>query len=155
MDEKSLRELYVLKNMSQRDIAKETGVPRTTIRHWLHKYGISKSQTLVLASMKGTVFEKGSTVNVGRVRTDLRGRDWGRGSERTREKHPSWRGGIGTYRKLMPATKCSRCGTNHFEYECGRVGIEIHHVNRNRYDNRLENLEPLCVPCHRKEHLSA
>jgi len=154
MDENELRKLYLEQNLSQRDIEKTKGISRSKIRGLLYKYKIFKEKEKIIASMKGTLFEKGSKANLGRIRHDLRGRDWGKQSERTREKHPRWRGGIQTYRKIASAQKCNRCSTTKFHYDCGRIGIEIHHINGNRYDNRLENLETLCVPCHRREHLA-
>lgn len=35
---------------------------------------------------------------------------------------------------------------------CGGVGEEVHHIDRNEFNNKVENLERLCVSCHRKEH---
>lgn len=38
---------------------------------------------------------------------------------------------------------------------CNRCSNEaklVHHINRNWHDNRIENLEPLCLSCHAKEH---
>jgi HNH endonuclease len=36
--------------------------------------------------------------------------------------------------------------------DCGRsdVPLEIHHVNGDPIDNRIRNLIPMCVDCHRK-----
>lgn len=39
--------------------------------------------------------------------------------------------------------------------ECGKsnVRINIHHIDQNPYNNRIENLRVLCGRCHRKTHL--
>lgn len=42
--------------------------------------------------------------------------------------------------------QCSNCGATE--------GIEIHHRNGDRTDNRVENLLPLCGDCHEKLHRS-
>jgi len=39
---------------------------------------------------------------------------------------------------------CERCES--------KVGIEIHHIDRNPTNNKIENLEVLCKYCHREEH---
>lgn len=65
--------------------------------------------------------------------------------DRKAEKNPGWKGGIQTYREKA---------WNHFEKKCSECGckenLEIHHINENRYDNRLENLKPVCRKCHQK-----
>jgi hypothetical protein len=42
--------------------------------------------------------------------------------------------------------KCERCTYNIFEV------LQVHHKNRDRKDNRPENLELICPNCHFEEH---
>lgn len=42
--------------------------------------------------------------------------------------------------------KCERCGIS--EWRGKPIQIQIHHINGNRNDNRLENLQMLCPNCH-------
>ena len=43
--------------------------------------------------------------------------------------------------------KCEICG-NTGEWQGKPMTLELHHINGNHYDNRLENLQILCLPCH-------
>jgi predicted nucleic acid-binding Zn ribbon protein len=43
--------------------------------------------------------------------------------------------------------KCEKCDYNKYQI------LEIHHKNRNRKNNELENLELICPNCHAEEHL--
>jgi len=66
------------------------------------------------------------------------------------ELNPKWKGGISGlwYQNLMLKSgitvECIECKS--------KDGIEIHHKNKNRKDNRIENLEYRCKKCHKKEH---
>ena len=42
---------------------------------------------------------------------------------------------------------CERCNFNKYEI------LQVHHKNRNKKDNRAENLEIICPNCHYEEHL--
>jgi len=42
--------------------------------------------------------------------------------------------------------KCSECGI--IKWRGRNITLELHHINGNRNDNRLENLEFLCLNCH-------
>lgn len=44
---------------------------------------------------------------------------------------------------------CVRCGYTEFPI------LEIHHIDRDRTNNKIENLELLCPNCHSIEHLTA
>jgi hypothetical protein len=51
------------------------------------------------------------------------------------------------YRQNFETLKCSRCGYD--EFPCG---IDVHHIDKNRQNNKRENLLLLCSPCHRALH---
>lgn len=44
--------------------------------------------------------------------------------------------------------KCQKCGLTEWLNE--KIPLQVHHINGNHYDNRLENLELLCPNCHAK-----
>jgi 5-methylcytosine-specific restriction endonuclease McrA len=43
--------------------------------------------------------------------------------------------------------KCERCGYNKYEI------LQVHHKNKDRNNNSMENLELICPNCHYEEHL--
>ncbi len=47
----------------------------------------------------------------------------------------------------LRGSKCEKCGYNKFEI------VQVHHKNRNRENNNLNNLELLCPNCHYEEHI--
>jgi predicted HNH restriction endonuclease len=46
--------------------------------------------------------------------------------------------------------RCERCGID--EWMGGRILIELHHMNGDSADNRLDNLQLLCPNCHSQTH---
>lgn len=46
--------------------------------------------------------------------------------------------------------KCERCKNTEWMGE--KIPLELHHINGNHYDNRLENLQILCSNCHMQVH---
>lgn len=42
--------------------------------------------------------------------------------------------------------KCENCGIN--EWNCKPLRLQVHHINGDHFDNRLENLQLLCPNCH-------
>lgn len=46
--------------------------------------------------------------------------------------------------------KCECCGLS--EWMGRKIPLELHHINMNKYDNRLENLMILCSNCHSLAH---
>ena len=42
--------------------------------------------------------------------------------------------------------RCEKCGNS--EYDSDIIPLELHHINGNHYDNRIDNLIILCPICH-------
>lgn len=65
-------------------------------------------------------------------------------------RHWNWKGGRSEiwYRKLL-----AESGREKKCHYCQSVNqIEIHHLNQDHYDNRLENLVYACKECHERQH---
>jgi len=62
--------------------------------------------------------------------------------------HPSFKTGIQAYRNIYKDAhkdiKCELCGST--KYLC------VHHLDHNRYNNDISNLQCLCKSCHQKHH---
>ncbi len=54
-------------------------------------------------------------------------------------------GFCGTIKKLGKIC-CEKCGQEDLQVLC------VHHINKNRRDNSMENLQTLCANCHHREH---
>lgn len=71
---------------------------------------------------------------------------------RSGSNHPNYRNIGANYRKVALrslAHSCNRC-----EWDKATKILEVHHVDYDRSNNELSNLEILCPICHRLEHLS-
>ena len=66
------------------------------------------------------------------------------------EKHGNWKGGENSYRERLLHTKveqiCLFCKLNDIRI------LAVHHLDRNRQNNKLENLVWLCLNCHYLAH---
>ena len=66
------------------------------------------------------------------------------------EQHGKWKHGENAYRNIMLRAKikpiCVDCGIKDFRI------LLVHHIDRNRKNNVIENLKWLCHNCHHLEH---
>ncbi len=73
-----------------------------------------------------------------------------RNGEFIQEKHPNWKGGRNAYRSVMSRSKvmkqCLLCLTKD-----ERV-LAVHHIDKDRKNNNIENLVWLCHNCHHLVH---
>lgn len=76
---------------------------------------------------------------------------WENKNVRHGENAPNWMAGQSVYRTLLKKSgikeKCMRCGIEDSRVLC------VHHKDRNRKNNNLNNLEWLCRNCHCIVHL--
>ena len=75
---------------------------------------------------------------------------------RTRENHPNWKGGRASYRVAALRFYGEIC--SNVKCDLVRTGIlipesllDVHHIDNNRKNGAMENLEVLCVWCHAKK----
>ena len=61
--------------------------------------------------------------------------------------NPNFKNGNRIYRDLITIEQCNRCGyKEHLEI------LQVHHIDRDRLNNTIENLEVLCPNCHTLDH---
>jgi len=72
---------------------------------------------------------------------------------RCREKHPRWKGGLKNYLSKIANAVYREFNINILCDKCGATeDICIHHKDRNRRNNNIDNLQPLCRSCHMHLH---
>ena len=72
----------------------------------------------------------------------------GSGSNQWGKNNHQYKNGLGSYKKVFDERFrykkcCAMCGADEFV---------IHHMDGNRKNNDIDNLVPLCRPCHSKWH---
>lgn len=60
------------------------------------------------------------------------------------KEHPRYKNGISSYRKLVKLNECSKCKS--------KDRLVVHHIDENRHNNDINNLDVLCYSCHAKIH---
>ena len=77
---------------------------------------------------------------------------WENKNVRCGENSPNWIAGHNVYRRLL-----KRAGKKELCRRCGNTDkrvLAVHHIDRNRKNNKTENLEWLCRNCHCIVHLT-
>lgn len=69
---------------------------------------------------------------------------------RSGKNHGNYKDGSSHYRRKVDIQLCNRCG-----YKEHPSILQVHHRDRDRLNNTLENLEVLCPNCHTLEHYLA
>ena len=69
------------------------------------------------------------------------------------DKHPNWKGGYTSYRKQALRYYGSTCSNDACPIRIASIDIpeallDVDHINPDRSDNSIENLQVLCVWCH-------
>lgn len=66
------------------------------------------------------------------------------------EKHPNWTTGYGSYRIRALKEFGHKCSNTNcpIKFEIPNKMYDVDHIDNNRTNNKLENLQVLCVWCH-------
>lgn len=136
-----LREEYLVKNRERVDIASEVGMSDSWLGKQLAKWGLQKDKSSY-PNRKPGYGKPGMHSTEGKQSIS---------KAKKGEKNPAWVGDDITDRGARSRlhrndTACGRT------CECGNRAVEIHHMDRNPKNNNQENLEYLCVPCHKARH---
>lgn len=69
--------------------------------------------------------------------------------EKQKQKNPMWKHGRYAIRRII----FEEIGKKYICELCGSTQqIEIHHKDKNQYNNKIENIAILCKSCHSKQH---
>ena len=129
IDKKVDIETWISQNMPKARICKELNCRPATLDSYLKKFGITYkgnmgSKGYATSPLKKTAIDflfKGSSISSHKLKIRLLDE--------------------GIKQRI-----CERCGKEKWLNE--KIPLELHHVNRNRFDNRISNLELLCPNCH-------
>ena len=121
---------------------------------WCHYQGLKTGKTIVCFICKKEAYK--SIKNLGRSKSKKYFCSkscqaiWRNSIVYIGENHPNWRGGESTYKNILLRTKilpiCSKCRTK------DKRVLAVHHLDRNRKKNKVENLIWLCHNCHHLIH---
>ena len=144
---------YIDNKRSTRECAKAFGVTQSLImrrmRYWNIPSRSYKENKMPLK--KGDKMPESQKENISKAMVD-NPRNYMLG--RTLEKHPQWKGGTRVYRRMklseVPLV-CTDCGAR--ETIRIKTNLHVHHIDGDRENNKLDNLQVLCASCHKKKHL--
>lgn len=149
---KILSEYYLGRKLSTREIAKLLGVSQWTVCRKLKEFGIkarSYSENKMPVPKGSKLLEAHRKAISDHHKNDP---NW-HTKNRLNEDHYNWKGGVRVYRTKKLSTvplACSACGAR--EIVRKRSNLYVHHIDEDRSNNSLDNLQVLCASCHRKTH---
>jgi DNA-binding CsgD family transcriptional regulator len=160
-------EQLVARGMSQAEIARELGLAKSTVNYHFRQLGRRADPRFARrydwAEVQRAIDEEGLSMRQGMKRFGFCGETWAaavrRGDiiprphvipiEELLIKGPRRQRGHLKSRLLREGLKRNRCEICGLSEWRGRpLGLELHHVNGDGNDNRLENLMLLCGNCH-------
>ncbi len=147
IEKETLRKLYEEGQLSIRDIAKKLGCSITPVKYWMKKHGI-KSRTL---SESGVIrCEKKPQSNPGRKGMPK--------SHKSGKDNHQWKGGRSlTNNGYMRVRINGELVLEHryvWEKHNGQIpkGYQIHHIDEDKLNNKIENLQLMKNSEHQKLH---
>lgn len=111
--------------------------------------GRKKGKTVKCFNCKKLVYKSLKDLNRSKSKNYFCSRTCGNlwiGKQQRSENSPNWNGGESSYKEILKRVnvkkECVSCGRNDSKVLC------VHHIDKNRKNNSIENLTWLCRNCH-------
>ena len=158
---KELLEQLIVQGLSTYKIAGQVHLSQTTIRYWLHRYGLRTrcrqscvrkpcaycGNLLITRAKRANKFC--NSVCMHNYRYTCYVKAWLKGKLTGNSKHEeaitSW---VRTYCLIRAGHKCEQCGWAKENPSSHRIPLTVHHKDGDSRNTRPENLEVLCPCCH-------
>lgn len=113
---------------------REAGGNYSQLRKYLKEFGVDTSHFMGKGWSRGTKKPFKAIISLDEILVD------GSTFQSFKLKHRLFKEGL-------KVKECEECGWKRTSID-GRLPLELHHVNGNRLDNRIQNLKVLCPNCH-------
>ena len=152
LNQESISDCFNFSDITRKFKFKANGKTTKIIRNYLESEGINTkhfrtSKYTKITKVCPVCSEEFSTLNNSKEKTTC-SFSCANTHFRSGEDHPNYRETSTKYRNKVDISECNRCGYNSFTEI-----LQVHHIDRNRRNNELLNLEVLCPNCHSIEHL--
>lgn len=159
--EKDILKKFIDKGLSQREIARELKKSQTTVKYWLHKFGLKTKNTEISCG-----YLKCLNCDISWLKKEKRAKKYCSTKcqhEYARKEYiRSWQNGevdgnkgidqisnhVRNYLFEKYENKCCKCGWNEINEHTGYIPLTVNHIDGNYSNSIEENLELICPNCH-------
>ena len=142
----TLQKLYFEDMLSMRDIAKKLNISTSPVRYWMKKHGLKFRNLSESGKIRCRLKPQSNPGRKGMPKNPNYGKD-----------NHSWKGGYirkDGYRLISVMGEQRLEHRYIWEKDNGQIpeGFQVHHINGDKLDNRIENMQVMSNSDHQKLH---